>query len=65
MTTSKGFPRGEAVATIGFSEPIVVTDEECGQESERTAIVSDLHIGLPSSVSPSGCHLPPGEGFFL
>jgi len=27
------FPRGEAVAKIGSSEPILVTDEECGQKS--------------------------------
>ena len=26
-----GFPRGEAVAKIGSSEPILVTEEECGQ----------------------------------
>ena len=27
-----GFPRGEAVAQIGYSEPIWVTEEECGQK---------------------------------
>ena len=28
-----GFPRGEAVAKIGSSEPILVTDEESGQKA--------------------------------
>ena len=29
-----GFPRGEAVAKIGTSEPILVTDEESGQKAD-------------------------------
>ena len=28
-----GFPRGEAVAKIGSSEPILVTDEESGRKT--------------------------------
>ena len=30
LTAPNGFPRGEAVAKIGTSEPILATDEECG-----------------------------------
>ena len=56
-------PLGEAVATIGASEPIVVTDEgNPAAQDCRNAPFSVLP-GLPSSVSLSGCHLPPGEGF--
>ena len=31
-----GFPRGEAVAQIGSSEPIWVTDEDCGRNISLT-----------------------------
>ena len=36
--SAQGFPRGEAVTTIGTSEPIVVTDEGC-----RVVIQDDCH----------------------
>ena len=37
-----GFPRGEAVAAIGSSEPIAVTDEECGRKPFEMQNVTDL-----------------------
>ena len=38
-----GFPRGEAVAQIGSSEPIWVTDEECGQKTVRINMVGTYY----------------------
>jgi hypothetical protein len=37
-----GFPRGEAVAKIGSSQPILVTDEECGRKAYDFCVVADL-----------------------
>ena len=31
LDIGNGFSRGEAVAMIGSSEPIIVTEEECGR----------------------------------
>ena len=73
-----GFPRGEAVAQIGSSEPIWVTDEECGKfafltnkDGTYTGLSAEtkyqpslkLKCILPSSSSaPFGGTFPPGEG---
>ena len=38
-----GFPRGEAVVQIGSSEPIWVTDEECGQKTVRINMVGTYY----------------------
>ena len=73
-----GFPRGEAVAQIGSSEPIWVTDEECGKYAfliNQVGTYSNLSAkkkfqpspksrrSRPSSSSaPFGGTFPPGEG---
>ena len=47
----KRFPRGEAVAKIGSSEPILVTDEESGQKSNWQYIrQTHSRIGFESPV---------------
>ena len=73
-----GFPRGEAVAQIGTSEPILVTDEESGKYAfliNQVGTYSNLSAkkkfqpspksrrSRPSSSSaPFGGTFPPGEG---
>ena len=42
LDIGNGFSRGEAVAMIGSSEPIIVTEEECGQESSCQQNHTDL-----------------------
>ena len=55
------FPRGEAVIKIGT---IFMTEEEYGQKCygiyNRSGIFLTLRFRRSSSVSPLGCHLPPG-----
>ena len=52
------FPRGEAVAKNGSSEPFLVTEEECGQKSYVIAFVRtssqtlDVAVPLPT-LNPS------------
>ena len=53
---------GEAVTTIGSSEPIAVTDEGYPAPNIQGNAPLSLLPGYPSSVGPSGCHLPPGKG---
>ena len=65
------FPRGEAVAKNGSSEPFLVTEEECGQKSYVIAFVRtssqtlDVAVPLPT-LNPSHtlrrATFPPGEG---
>jgi len=35
----KGFPRGEAVTKSGSSQPILVTEEECGRKLQMVVSV--------------------------
>jgi hypothetical protein len=42
LDIGNGFSRGEAVAMIGSSEPIIVTEEECGQKSSCQQNHTDL-----------------------
>ena len=53
---AKGFPRGEAVTEIGPSQPISVTDEECGQESYGFLFVwtssGSFDIAIPHPSKP-------------
>ena len=56
----QGFPRGEAVAEIGSSEPISVTDEECGQLSYGFASVRSSSRSLDIAI-PHPTRLTPGH----
>jgi hypothetical protein len=42
VSATNSFPRGEAVAKIGSSQPILVTDEECGRKAYDFCVVADL-----------------------
>jgi len=51
LTAPNSFPRGEAVAKIGSSEPILVTDEESGQKANwRYSYQTYSRVGLGTMV---------------
>ena len=65
----QGFPRGEAVTKIGSSEPILVTDEECGRKSHVFSFVrtssGSLDIAVPHLSALRAATFPSGEGIRL
>ena len=68
--SAQRLPLGEAVATIGSSEPIVVTDEGLPQADYTEMSInsvqgtpSSVFFDLPSLGANRKIHLPPGEGF--